>query len=112
MTYPGEALLVSLAVACRHQQRERFSDRFFIGIAEERGRRPIPRDDAPAMIGQHDGIGGRIHQRTEAIFALAEEVFCPLDLHGEFLDPDGATERVSKFFPIVRLREIGIGPLR
>ena len=103
---------MSVAVACGYQLRERLSDHFFIGVSEELGSRPIPREDASAMIGHDDGIAGRIHQRAEAVFALAEEVFGPFNLHGEFRDPDGATERVPKFFSIIRFREIGIRPLR
>ena len=48
----------------------------------------------------------------QAFFALAEEVFRPFDLHREFLDPDGATERMPKLLPIIRFREIGIRPFR
>ena len=38
-------------------------------------------------------------------------MFGLLDLHHELLHPNGATQRVPKFLPIIGFCEIGIGPL-
>ena len=94
--------------------------KFLIGITQHRfdARRPPHRcaRGIPRFVGKDPSIPetviGALDHELQAFFALVEEVFRPFDLHGEFLDPDGATERVPKVLPVIRFREIGIRPLR
>ena len=92
--------------------------KFLVGITQHGfdARRPPHRcaRGSPGSLGSPsipEAVIGASDHEFQAFFALIEEMFCLLDLHREFRDPDGSTERMPKFLPIIRFREIGIGPL-
>ena len=93
--------------------------KFLVGITQHGldTRRPPNRcaRRTPWFVGEHlsipEAVIGALDHELQAFFALAEEVFCPFDLHGEFLDPYGATERVPEFLPVVWFCEIRKRPL-
>ena len=58
-----------------------------------------------------ESVIGSLYHEFQALFALAEKMFGLLDLYNELLYSNGTTERMPKFLPIIRFREIGIGPL-
>jgi hypothetical protein len=95
-----------------HQDRQRLTGQFMLLVAEHGRGRSVVRDDDASPVGHHDRIAGRLDQRTEAVFALRQEMFGALGFHHQVLNPDRAAERLPEFLAMVGFGQVGEGPPR
>jgi hypothetical protein len=63
---------VRVAVALRHQARERLPERLRRAVPEDRLGAGVPEDDPAVDVGRHDGVMGRVGQRAVALAGRAQ----------------------------------------
>ena len=63
--------LMRASITVRHQKGEWLADDLFAGAAEHLTRGLVAGDHVAVAAGEDDGVGGRLHQRAELLFAFA-----------------------------------------